>query len=123
MDKLYFNRMSFYGYHGVFDAEAKLGQRFFIDLELQLDLSKAGKSDDLHDTVNYADIFEKVRQIVESERYQLIEALAERIATQLLEDFSFHEVKVKVTKPNPPINGHYDSVAIEIIRTGQKGQS
>lgn len=121
MDKLYFNGMSFYGYHGVFEAEAQLGQRFFIDLKLQLDLSKAGKSDDLRDTVNYADIFQKVREIVENERYQLIEALAERIAAQLLDLFPFQEVQVKVTKPNPPINGHYDSVAIEIVRTRQKG--
>lgn len=117
MDKLYFNRMSFYGYHGVFEAEAQLGQRFFVDLELQLDLTKAGNSDDLHDTVNYVEIFEQVRKIVENERFNLIEALAARIADQLLNLFPILEAKVKVTKPTPPINGHYDSVAIEIIRS------
>lgn len=121
MDKLYFNRMSFYGYHGVFEAEAQLGQRFIIDLELQLDLARAGKSDNLQDTVNYAEIFEQVRQIVENERYQLIEAVASRIADRLLDQFPIHEAKVKVTKPTPPINGHYDSVAVEMVRTSQKG--
>ncbi|MFY0546309.1 dihydroneopterin aldolase [Brevibacillus sp. H7] len=116
MDKIYFNRMSFYGYHGVFEAEAQLGQRFFVDLEMSLDLSKAGESDDLNDTVNYADIFTHVQQIVEGERYKLVEALAARIADQLLAAFPIAEVKVRVTKPNPPINGHYDSVAIEMVR-------
>ncbi|WP_019123091.1 dihydroneopterin aldolase [Brevibacillus massiliensis] len=117
MDKIYFNGMSFYGYHGVFSAEAELGQRFFVDLELSLDLSRAGESDQLEDTVNYADIFSQVQKIVEGERYHLVEALTNQIAVRLLRLFPFAEVKVKVTKPNPPINGHYDSVAIEMVRT------
>ncbi|WP_139492538.1 dihydroneopterin aldolase [Brevibacillus dissolubilis] len=116
MDKIYFNHMSFYGYHGVFEAEAQLGQRFYVDLELSLDLSKAGETDDLNDTVNYADIFDLVKKYVEGERYKLVETLTARIADQLLATFPFTEVKVKVTKPNPPINGHYESVAIEMVR-------
>ncbi|QRG67871.1 dihydroneopterin aldolase [Brevibacillus choshinensis] len=116
MDNIYFNGMSFYGYHGVFGAEAELGQRFYVDLALALDLSKAGASDDLNDTVNYAEIFSCVKQIVEGERYNLVERLTARIAEQLLVQFPFREAKVKVTKPNPPINGHYESVAIEMTR-------
>lgn len=116
MDNIYFNGMSFYGYHGVFGAEAELGQRFYVDLVLSLDLSKAGASDDLNDTVNYAEIFSCVKQIVEGERYNLVEKLTARIAEQLLVQFPFREAKVKVTKPNPPINGHYESVAIEMTR-------
>lgn len=117
LDKLYFNRMAFYGYHGVFASEAELGQRFYVDLELSLDLSRAGDSDDLRDTVNYAEIFEQVQAIVEGERYQLIEKLTQRIAEHLLAFFPLTEVKVRVTKPNPPINGHFDSVAVEMVRT------
>ncbi|MBO8165510.1 MAG: dihydroneopterin aldolase [Brevibacillus sp.] len=122
MDKLYFNRMAFYGYHGVFAAEAQLGQRFYVDLELSLDLSRAGSTDDLSDTVNYAEIYEQVKTIVEGERYQLVERLTQRIAEQLLASFPLAEVKVKVTKPNPPINGHYDSVAIEMTRRREAQQ-
>lgn len=116
MDKIYFNGMSFYGFHGVFAAEAELGQRFYVDLELSLDLSKAGASDDLNDTINYADIFTCVQQIVEGERFKLVEALTATIAEKLLREFPLLETRVKVTKPNPPINGHYESVAIEMIR-------
>ncbi len=120
MDKICFNRMSFYGYHGVYEAEAKLGQRFYVDLEVSLDLSKAAKSDDLNDTVNYAEIFQLTQQIVEGERYQLVEALAGTLADRLLASFPLEEVKVRVTKPNPPINGHYDSVAVEMVRARKK---
>lgn len=116
MDKIYFQRMAYYGYHGVFPAEAELGQRFYVDLELSLDLSGAARSDDLKDTVNYAEIYSMVKEIVEGERYKLVEALAGRIADQLLAQFPLAQVKVKVTKPDPPINGHYEAVAIEILR-------
>jgi len=116
LDKIYFSGMSFYGYHGVFAAEAELGQRFYVDLELSVDLSKAGASDDLNDTINYAEIFSSVQQIVEGQRFKLVEALTANIAEKLLRQFPLAEVKVKVTKPNPPINGHYDSVAIEMTR-------
>lgn len=116
MDKIFFSGMSFYGFHGVYGAEAELGQRFMVDLELSIDLSRAGASDDLHDTVNYAEIFTCVQKVVEGERYNLVERLTTEVARQLLGHFPLVEVKVKVTKPNPPIKGHYEGVAIEMIR-------
>lgn len=116
MDKIFFSGMSFYGFHGVYGAEAELGQRFMVDLELSIDLSRAGASDDLHDTVNYAEIFTCVQKVVEGERYNLVERLTTEVAQQLLTQFPLVEVKVKVTKPNPPIKGHYEGVAIEMIR-------
>ena len=116
MDKIFFSGMSFYGFHGVYGAEAELGQRFMVDLELSIDLSRAGASDDLHDTVNYAEVFTCVQKVVEGERYNLVERLTTEVAQQLLTQFPLVEVKVKVTKPNPPIKGHYEGVAIEMIR-------
>ena len=50
-------------------------------------------------------------------RVKLIETLAERIAGRLLADFPIEEVRVRVTKPNPPIQGHYESVGVEVVRT------
>jgi 7,8-dihydroneopterin aldolase/epimerase/oxygenase len=123
MDKILFNRMEFYGYHGAFKEENKLGQRFYVDLELFLDLAKPGHSDNLQDTVNYADIYITVRTIVEEERYELVEAVAERIADKILVEFPLiQETLIRVIKPDPPIPGHYQSVAVEIkrARTGQE---
>lgn len=109
--------MEFYGYHGVFSEENKLGQRFIIDLELFLDLNQAGQSDNLNHTINYAEVYSLCKEIVENEKYQLVEKIAQRIAQKSLDEFPMlEELMVRVIKPNPPIPGHYDSVAVEIRR-------
>jgi dihydroneopterin aldolase len=109
--------MKFYGYHGVFPEETKLGQRFMIDLTVELDLSKAGKSDDLSQSVNYADLYNTCKKVVEGETHKLVETVAERVAEEILASFGLIErCTVKAIKPDPPIPGHYDSVAVEITR-------
>ncbi|WP_409273003.1 dihydroneopterin aldolase [Neobacillus sp. SCS-31] len=117
MDKIYVNKMEFYGYHGVFPEETKLGQRFIVDLSVGLDLATAGKTDDLGASVNYADLYQVSKEVVEGKPYKLIEAVAETIASRILDEFSLvEETTVKVIKPDPPIRGHYESVAAEITR-------
>lgn len=117
VDKIYVNQMEFYGYHGVFPEETKLGQRFIVDVIVETDLSKAGHSDHLDDSINYGEIFEVVKGIVEGKPFKLIEAIAERITGELLARFStIQTCTVKVIKPNPPIPGIYNSVAVEITR-------
>lgn len=109
--------MRFYGYHGLFAEETKLGQRFNVSAELFVSLEKAGKSDDMNDSVNYGLIFEVVKDVVEGMPHKLIESVAEKIAVGLLEEFpKIKQCLIQVEKPNPPINGHYDSVAVEILR-------
>ena len=118
MDKIFLNQMSFYGYHGVFPEENKLGQRFYVDLILDLELAKAGKSDKIEDSIDYGYVYQLTKEIVEGEAKNLVEAVAESIADRLLSTFSqLHGCVVKVYKPDPPIAGHYQSVAIEIYRS------
>lgn len=117
MDKIILNQLQFYGYHGLFPEENKLGQRFIVDLTLFCDLKKAGQTDEMTDSIDYGQVYKVVRQIVEGEAKNLIEAVAEAIAKQLFQNFPLLEAtNVKVTKPNPPIPGYYDSVAVEIYR-------
>ncbi|EIT84159.1 dihydroneopterin aldolase [Fictibacillus macauensis ZFHKF-1] len=117
MDKIYMNQLAFYGYHGVFPEETKLGQRFIVDLILELDLAPAGHSDDIEQSVHYGEVYALVKEIVEGEPRKLVEAVTESIAEALLESFSLiQQCTVKVIKPDPPIPGHYDSVAIEMTR-------
>ncbi|EHN0968533.1 dihydroneopterin aldolase [Listeria monocytogenes] len=117
MDKIYLNELVFYGYHGVLAEETKLGQTFRVSLILGLSTKKAGISDSVDDTVSYAEVYETVKEIVEGTPFKLIEALAEKIATEVLTGYPLlEEVTVKLIKPNPPIPGHYDSVAVEIER-------
>ncbi|MEB3103286.1 dihydroneopterin aldolase [Ferviditalea candida] len=117
MDKITLQGMRFFGYHGVFPEENKLGQRFVVDLTLFADLKRAGVNDALADTVNYAEILETTRKVVEEESFQLIEAVAERIASLLLDTYTkINEITVKVTKPHPPVDAHFDGVSVEINR-------
>lgn len=117
MDTIYLNKMEFYGYHGVLAEETRLGQIFLVDLKVETDLKQAGMTDNLEESISYVDLFEVCKSIVEGEPYKLIEAVAEKIAEETLKQFiKVHSVTVKVIKPNPPIPGHYESVAVEITR-------
>ncbi|RSL29324.1 dihydroneopterin aldolase [Salibacterium salarium] len=117
MDKIYIKGMEFYAYHGVFPEENKLGQRFRVDLTLDVDLSEAAAEDNLEKSVNYAEAHQAVKDVIEGTTYKLVETVAEDIASNVLQQFSIiEEATVKVIKPDPPIAGHYDHVAIEIKR-------
>ncbi|HET7581015.1 MAG TPA: dihydroneopterin aldolase [Bacillales bacterium] len=118
MDKIFLNRMAFYGYHGVFPEENKLGQRFWVDVILEGDFAEAARTDDVQKTVDYGKVYERVQGIVEGEAKKLVETVTEQIAKEVLQAFSIVEqCTVKVTKPDPPIVGHYDSVAVEMTRS------
>ena len=117
MDKIQLDRMVFYGSHGVNPAEKELGQRFVVDLEVQTDLRPAGLSDDLHDTINYSDLYRIVKEIMEGPSRNLLESLAETIAQRILDRFNLDSVRVNVRKPEVPIKGSILShAAVEVLR-------
>jgi dihydroneopterin aldolase len=117
VDKIILSKMMFYGYHGVFPEENKLGQQYIVDAELSLSLIEAGRSDELEQTINYAEIYHTVQEIVEGKCFRLIEALAENIASTLLQTYtSINEIKLRVTKPHPPFKIFFDGVTVEITR-------
>ena len=107
--------MAFFGRHGVFPAERELGARFTVDVELEADLTQAGASDRLEDTVNYAHAYELVREVVEGEPCHLLEAVAERIAARLLELPRVERATVRVRK-RPPLEGEFRSFGVETVR-------
>ncbi|PRO64413.1 dihydroneopterin aldolase [Alkalicoccus urumqiensis] len=117
MDKVFVQGMKFYGYHGAFKEENELGQRFYCDVIMEMDSETPGRSDDLDDTVNYAQVYETAKEVLEGEPVKLVETLTHRTAVLILERFELVKaVTIKVTKPDPPIPGHYDGVAVEIRR-------
>lgn len=121
MDKIKLKGLTFYGYHGLFPEENRLGQRFVIDLELNLSLQKAGQTDEMKYSIDYGMVYETVKNIVEGEARNLIETVAEMIAAELLLTFpAIASCTVEVAKPNPPIEGHYKAVAVEIFREREK---
>ncbi|WZX99750.1 dihydroneopterin aldolase [Bacillus sp. FSL W7-1360] len=117
MDKIHMKQLSFYGYHGVFPEERKLGQRFMVDVTLMLDLSAAALNDELTASIDYGDVYARIRDIVEGKPHQLVEALTNKIIEELFAAYErLQGCTVVVTKPDPPIPGHYQSVAVEMTR-------
>lgn len=99
-DRIILSGMQFIGYHGTRPEENRLGQRFVVDVAVQLDLQAAGVSDDLSQTVDYSQIHDRVREIVCGPPLKLTEAVAERIAAAVLHDHpTVVTVAVRVTKP------------------------
>ena len=122
-DIIHLRNMQFYGRHGVNPEEAVLGQRFEVDVALHLDTRPAGLSDDLHQTINYSQVYKLVQRLVEEERFALLEALAETLATQIGRLFAPESVRICVRKPHAPLKGVLDYVAVEIERTPESWQS
>ena len=115
-DRIMIDGMVFQGIHGVHEHEQQAPQPFEVDVELALNLQPAGLSDDLALTADYSRVFETCRQIVESTRFSLIEALAEAIAQEILAGFPADEVTVRIRKPAVDLGGTFRAVGIEIRR-------
>lgn len=116
LDSIRLHNMIFFGYHGALEAEQLIGQRFMLDAVLYRDLQPAGQSDDLRDTVNYAEVYAIIKEHVEKRRYNLLEGLAEAIAQAILTQFSINKVEITVRKPSAPVAGIFDYVEISIAR-------
>jgi FolB domain-containing protein len=115
-DRIILEGMRFQGTHGVHEWEQRNPQAFEVDVELAVNLQPAGLSDDLAQTVDYSRVFDTCRQIVESTRFNLIEALAEAIAHELLAEFGADEVTVRIRKPEVRLGGTFRAVGVEIRR-------
>jgi len=124
-DSILLEGMIFYAYHGVRPEERTLGQRVVVDLRAELDLSAAGRSDSLSDTISYTDLYEAVKAILEGEKtYNLLEAVAAAIAKRVLASFPVSAVWVRATKPSPPIRGAtLTEATVEIYREQKSGDA
>ena len=121
MDRIIIKDLETFGYHGVFEEESFLGQKFIVTAVLCLDTRKAGKTDDLQDSIDYGVACQLIKKIVKTERYQLIERLAEEIAEQLLLSFTaVQSVEITVKKPWAPVLVSMDTVAVSIKRGWHK---
>ena len=108
--------LSFYGYHGVTAAEKETGRLFEVDCEVEIDLADAGQTDSLTDTIDYEQIYNVIKDIVEGKAFSLLEGLAKEITGRILEQFPVYRVILKVRKMNPPIAGHIKFIEVEITR-------
>jgi 7,8-dihydroneopterin aldolase/epimerase/oxygenase len=116
-DQLAVHGIEAVGHHGVFDFERRDGQVFKVDLVLGIDTRAAAQSDDLRATVDYGTIVSTVRKAIESDPVDLIETLAQRIASVCLTDERVQWTEVTVHKPDAPIEATFSDVALTIFRS------
>ena len=116
MDCIQLTGIRCYGYTGYLPEEQVLGQWFEVDLMLWLDLSIAGKSDAIEDTLDYRSIISDVQQLVKSSKFALVERLATAIAESILESDGVAQVQVRLTKPAAPIPDFSGKITIELTR-------
>lgn len=116
MDKIRLTNVQVYGYHGVFPHEKEAGQLFRVDVELSLDLSPAGKSDDLAATVDYVAVYRTILEVFSEKKANLVEHVAERLAEKLLCFSSVKSAKIVIHKPHVPVEKFSGQFSIEIVR-------
>jgi dihydroneopterin aldolase / 2-amino-4-hydroxy-6-hydroxymethyldihydropteridine diphosphokinase len=115
-DRIVLEGVSARGHHGVLAWEKQQGQRFVVDLTLEVDLSRPGESDDLAHTVNYAQVAADVVAIIGGEPLDLIEAVAHRIALAALAYPLVEAVEVTVHKPEAPVGVPFTDVSVRVRR-------
>jgi dihydroneopterin aldolase len=115
-DRLLLEDVRFYGHHGVSKAEQTVGVWFSVDVELAVDLAPAALSDDLASAVDYGAVARRIVEIGTRGRVNLIERLASLIAEALLREFPAREVRVRVRKLTPPLQGLVGTPAVELVR-------
>ncbi|UZT99910.1 dihydroneopterin aldolase [Chryseobacterium fluminis] len=117
MSTIYLEDLKIYAYHGVLPEENLIGTYYILNVEVHTDLWKASESDDLNDTISYADI----NEIIHSEmkiKSKLLEHVAGRIISKIHENFSqIDYIKLKITKTAPPMKGEMKGASIELEKS------
>ena len=117
MDKIIVKDLKLFCYHGVNPEEKIDGQNFVFDIEATVDLSLPCKTDNVDDTVSYAKIIKTVRRVVQCQKDDLIERVAQRIVDALFEEYEkIQGIKITIMKPEAPIKAEFDYVAVQIER-------
>jgi 7,8-dihydroneopterin aldolase/epimerase/oxygenase len=106
--------LSLYTRHGVSEAERELGQRLVFDISFELDDCDATVTDRIEDTINYGEVCEQVALAAQERSYKTLERLCSAVADRLVDRFGAESVRVKATKPEPPIPLPVDEVSVEV---------
>jgi dihydroneopterin aldolase len=116
-DTIFLKRLALHAYHGVMQHEAKVGQTFYIDLQLDIELGNASRSDKLKDTVSYDFVIKTITEAFCGRRYRLVEAAAGAVADAILARCpQVRGVSVTVHKPHAPVAATFEDVGVTIER-------
>ncbi len=115
MNEIFIRDQKVFAYHGVLESEKKEGQDFLVSTKVRLDYEDTFGTDDLSDTVSYAELAKEVESFAKSRKYNLIETLALKLADNLLDTFEdLREVEITIKKPKAPMNAEFDYVGVTV---------
>lgn len=115
--KIYLRNVRFHAFHGVLPQEGIVGNDYLVNLVLDYDFSSAMQTDDLQGTLNYAEVYQKVREEM-AVPSKLLEHVAGRIAHRLFSDFpEIQKLQLSITKVNPPMGADSDGAGVEVVLT------
>ena len=121
--KIYLRNVRFHAFHGVLPQEGIVGNDYLVNLLLDYDFSSAMKTDDLQGTLNYAEVYQKIREEM-TVPSKLLEHVAGRIAHRLFSDFpEIQKLQLSITKVNPPMGADSDGAGVEVVLTNDKTYS
>lgn len=108
--------MKFYAFHGHFEAERVVGNKFEVKLKIKTDCRKAAETDNLEDAINYQEVYELIQKEMKITS-RLLENVAKRILDALFHRFtSIEKARVTISKMNPPMGGEIKKVSISLKR-------
>lgn len=121
MDQISIKNLRVFAYHGVYEQEKEKGQNFCVNAVLHTDTEKAGMSDDIADAVDYGAVCLFIAEFMRENRFDLLEAVAGRLAEAVLFEFpAVEKIELEVEKPDAPIPLRFDSVSVRIERGWHK---
>ncbi len=115
-DRIFIEGIKFHGYHGLTRLERQIGVRLAVDVALEVDLSRSGRSDRVGDTIDYRKVHARVLEVGRGRSHKLLESFALALMGSLFGEFPAERIVVRVRKETPVLDGIVDSVGVEMSR-------
>jgi 7,8-dihydroneopterin aldolase/epimerase/oxygenase len=115
-DRIFVEGIKFHGFHGLTRLERQIGVRLSVDVTLEMDLERSGRSDRVGETIDYRKVHARVLEIGRGRSHKLLESFASTLLTALLEEFPADAITVRARKETPVLDGIVDAVGVEMTR-------
>lgn len=120
-DRIFIEGIKFHGFHGLTRLERQIGVRLSVDVILEADLERSGRSDRISNTLDYRRVHEKVLELGRGHSHRLLESFALALLDALLAEFPVERATVRVRKETPILDGIVDAVGVEMTRAREEG--
>jgi dihydroneopterin aldolase len=122
-DRIFVEGIKFHGFHGLTRMEREVGVRLAVDVDLEVDLERSGRSDDVRQTLDYRKVHKLVIEVGRGPSHRLLESFAVSLLDALFAEFACERIRVRVRKETPVLDSIVDSVGVELTREAPRKRS